>query len=111
MPLQWPELSFQKIDPAGRLDQVGEGAALAARVAIALLHVRRDLGAERTAVQHLHAALDAQRALLVRDAEVAEAGIVRGAAHGRPDAGVQAREDAHADSPARARSARRPRPP
>jgi len=48
-------------------------------------------------VQHLHAARHAQRPFLMLDAEVAEAGVVGRATHRRPDAGVQAREDAHAD--------------
>jgi hypothetical protein len=81
----------------GGLDQVGERAALAARVAIALVHVRRDLRSERSRVEHLHAAVHAQRALLVRDAEVAQARLVGRPGHRRPDARVEAREDAHPD--------------
>jgi hypothetical protein len=49
-------------------------------------------------VQQLHAQRDTPRALLVRDAEVAEARLVRSASHLRPDARVQARKDAHADA-------------
>src|SRR5207249_2747985 len=81
--------------PGRRLDQVGERTALAAWVPIARLHVRRHLLAEGAAVQHLEAAFHARHALLVRDAEIAEAGLVHRRPHVRPDAGVEAR--IHAD--------------